>query len=137
MTRPHPGAPGAPGTSGAPGAEPLPDSWEAVLAGVEADVRRAEALVEAPPVSSARALTPAELMMPAAEEPVLLPPLSQMPPVPLQLVERITTLRARITELQADLERCLAAARRTDQLPARPLLMPPAVEQPHFVDRRA
>jgi len=119
---------------------PGTDSWEAVLAAVEADVRRTESLLATKPpavaAASAPALAPAELMLPATEEPVL-PPLAQMPPVPPELVERITELRSRIVELTADLERCLAAARRRDALASRPLHVAPAVERPHFVDRRA
>jgi hypothetical protein len=121
-----------------------PDSWEAVLAAVEADVNRTEQLLGPTVTQPAPALAPAELMLPVAEDPVL-PPFAQMPPVPPELVERITELRARIVELRADLERCLAAARRTEQLTARAHpgsalglhLGAPAVEQPHFVDRRA
>ena len=74
-------------------------------------------------------------MLPA-EGPVL-PPFEQMPPVPPELIGRIKELRAHIDELQADLERCLAAARRPDHLLPRPLITTPAEESPHFVDRRA
>jgi hypothetical protein len=115
---------------------PAPDSWEAVLAAVEADLHRTQQLLGPTVVASAPALTPAELMLPA-EGPVL-PPLEHMPPVPPELIGRITELRARILELQADLERCLAAARRPDHLLPRPLRAAAAEdERPHFVDRRA
>jgi hypothetical protein len=107
-----------------------------VLAAVEADLHRTEQLLAPSLVTSAHALTPAELMLPAGEDPVL-PPLDQMPPVPPELADRITELSNRIAVLSADLERCLAAARRWDRSTARPLLATPAEEQPHFIDRRA
>ena len=114
---------------------PAPDSWEAVLAAVEADLHRTEQLLGPSVVACTPALTPAELMLPV-DGPAL-PPLEQMPPVPAELVGRIKELRARIVELQADLGRCLAAARRPDHLLTRPLITAPADESPHFVDRRA
>ena len=114
---------------------PAPDSWEAVLAAVEADLHRTEQLLGPSVIPGPPALTPAELMLPA--DGPLLPPLEHMPAVPPELVGRIKELRARIVELQADLERCLAAARRPDHLLPRPLITAPAQESPHFVDRRA
>jgi hypothetical protein len=107
-----------------------------VLAAVEADVRQTESLLNSPVVSGvASTLAPADLMLPAVEAPPL-PPLDRMPPVPAELIDRITELRTRIGELQADLERCLAATRRPERIGARPLLVTPGVEQPRFVDRR-
>jgi hypothetical protein len=120
----------------APAAQPAPESWEAVLAAVEADLHRTEQLLAPSLVTSTQALTPAELMLPVGEDPVL-PAFDQMPPVPPELAERITDLSNRIAVLSADLERCLAAARRWDRSTARPLLSAPAEEQPHFIDRRA
>jgi len=114
---------------------PAPDSWDAVLAAVEADLHRTEQLLGPSVIACPPALAPAELMLPA-DGPVL-PPLEHMPAVPPELVGRIKELRARIVELQADLERCLAAARRPDHLLPRPLITTPAEESPHFVDRRA
>lgn len=114
---------------------PAPDSWEAVLAAVEADLHRTEQLLGPSAVACTPALAPAELMLPA-DGPVL-PPFEQMPPVPPELIGRIKELRAHIVELQADLERCLAAARRPDHQLPRPLITAPAEESPHFVDRRA
>jgi len=114
---------------------PAPDSWDAVLAAVEADLHRTEQLLGPSVIPGPPALTPAELMLPA--DGPLLPPLEHMPAVPPELVGRIKELRARIVELQADLERCLAAARRPDHLLPRPLITAPAQESPHFVDRRA
>lgn len=114
---------------------PAPDSWEAVLAAVEADLHRTQQLLGPAEVTTTPALAPAELMLPA-DGPVL-PPLEHMPPVPPELVERITELRARIVELQGDLSRCLAAARRPDHLLTRPLHAAAEAEPPHFVDRRA
>lgn len=118
-----------------PESGPAPDSWEAVLAAVEADLRRTERLLGPSVTVPPPALTPAELMLPA-DGPVL-PPLELMPPVPADLIDHIKELQTRIGELQADLERCLAAARRPDHSPSRPLLAAPAVEYAHFVDRRA
>ena len=140
MTATHTPAPGA-----APGSapDPAPGSWEAVLAAVEADLHRTEQLLGPSVVAHVPALAPAELMLPA-DGPEL-PAFEHMPPVPPELADRIKELRARIIELQADLERCLAVARRADH-PAlnpfrhgagRPLLGSAVDQQPHFVDRRA
>jgi hypothetical protein len=122
-------------SSARPSSEPAPESWETVLAAVEADLHRTERLLGPSVVSCTPGLAPAELMLPA-DGPVL-PPLELMPPVPADLIGHIKELQVRIGELQADLERCLAAARRPDHSPARPLLAAPTVEHAHFVDRRA
>ena len=123
-------------SSPAPAVQPAPESWEAVLAAVEAVVNRTEQLLAPSLITSTQSLTPAELMLPAGEDPYL-PPLDEMPPVPPELAGRITELRNRIAVLSADLERCLATARRWDRSAPRPLLAAPADEQPHFIDRRA
>ena len=117
------------------------DSWEAVLAAVEADVRRTEELVRPAAPSPASSLAPAEIMLPVADvltEPPPLPPLDRMPPVPLELVERITALRGRIEELRGELERCLAEARQqSEAITARRPIASLTAERPQFVDRRA
>jgi hypothetical protein len=117
-------------------AESSVESWEAVLAAVEADVARTAAAFALPLPSSPQPLAPAETMLPLAEPPVL-PPLAQMPDVPPELVERITELRSRIDELRGELERCLDEARRESHaLVARGTVAALAPEPPHFVDRR-
>jgi|KBSSwiStaDraftv2_1062776.scaffolds.fasta_scaffold04891_13 hypothetical protein len=100
--------------------------WERVLAAVEADARRAEALLaaadgepvpEPEPVPTAMAV-PADWLLPAghaagpegsvtAFDTDALPPLHAMPPVPDELRDRIVDLQARITALQQELARAL------------------------------
>jgi hypothetical protein len=111
--------------------------WELVLADVEADVQRSEALL-APAVLSyldpAKPLAPAELMLPAGT--VTLPPLSDMPPVPPELLNRITTLRERIIALRAELEAELAEASQIYALRSTALHPAMVTAAPQFVDRR-
>lgn len=107
------------------GAEPVsPQSWEDVLAAVEADVVRSEALV----ASAADVDAPLDLAGTAA---LVLPPLAAMPPVPEHLRERVGRLRDRIRDLEAE----LAATLREWQLPTRPAPRV-AVAAPRFLDRR-
>ena len=93
------------------------EAWERVLAAVEADARRAEAVLHAPPESfladghenpaadEARCSgLPADWLLPATTG---LPPLESMPPVPEELSERILTLRAQIVALQTELAAAL------------------------------
>jgi hypothetical protein len=113
------------------------EAWEAVLAAVEADVCRTEAIFHPAASASTTALTPAETMLPLPEPPPL-PSLGQMPPVPPELLERITELKSRIDELRSELETCLAAARQqSDAFVMRPPVRSLATETAHFVDRRA
>lgn len=90
-------------------------SWETVLHTVEQDVLRTEALLllavadlnnpaEAEVASIAKAL-----MQPAGPE---LPPLQSMPVIPPTLLERIQALRARISQVRAELELAMSANRR-------------------------
>jgi hypothetical protein len=116
-------------------------TWEEVLADVEADVARTEALVRnvTTPAGELRLtpLSPAEMMLPAPPAPRL-PDLAVMPRVPVELLQRVNTLRERIAdvgrELMAALEDVsvyLAAPAATEMavFPSRPV--PP----PRFVDR--
>jgi hypothetical protein len=97
-------------------------TWEEVLAAVEADAERTAALLTAS-------------VAPPSPEPLVLPPLAAMPPVPEQLRERIVRLRARIDELQGELAAALAEWRARDWPgPVRPPVPAPAA--PRFVDRR-
>jgi hypothetical protein len=129
VSRPDRTVPAAP-QSGEPG------SWEAVLAAVEADLDRTEQLLAPSPAPATAALTPAEVMLPVGDEPFL-PPLDRMPPVPRELAGRITELSNRIAVLSAELERCLAAARRIDRTPPHAVLAAAIERQPQFIDRRA
>ena len=97
-------------------------TWEQVLAAVEADAARTARLL-----SSSE---PVEL-----GEPPVLPALGDMPSVPEELRERITALRDRIAELQDELRAELATAVHAGHatlLPA-PSVRPAA---PQYVDRR-
>jgi hypothetical protein len=117
-------------------------AWERVLAAVEADARRAEALLGAPaedlpePEPPGEGIgqpgVPAEWMLPGGA--TELPPLSQMPAVPEELRERIESLRDRIDALQAELAEAMRELRRP-----RPAVLTgasSATSTPHFVDRR-
>ena len=117
-------------------------AWERVLAAVEADARRAEALLGTAPeavepaelpdtVPTAPAGVPADWLLPASST-TELPPLADMPPVPEELRERIESLRQRIDALQAE----LAAALRESRQPQRMVLACAAIKPPLFVDRR-
>ncbi len=127
------------------------EAWERVLAAVEADARRAEALLRIPadeplpadlvedagvklPPSFA---VPADWVLPAEAPPApaaglpALPALSQMPPVPPELRDRIEALRAEI----ADLQRQLACA--LEEWQPQPLVVVAAPQaRPVYVDRR-
>jgi hypothetical protein len=111
-------------------------AWERVLAAVEADARRAEALLHAPPEPIAPVqpdpLTgvPADWLLPTPSGD--LPAVSEMPPIPPELRERIETLRDQIGELQAELTTALRELRQ----PPRMVLAGVAAEPPVYVDRR-
>jgi hypothetical protein len=125
-------------------------SWAAVLAAVELDVRRTQALLAAtpaePPTRCAGA--PAEAMLPSTGSPAAirqysdaawaeLPAFQDMPPVPEALSERIRALRADILALQVQLTAELAQWRAT-QTARRPRELAPAASgAAFFVDRRA
>lgn len=59
----------------------------------------------------------------------------EMPPIPLELVDRIERLRAQISSLQADLQTAMAAARASTQQ-TRPHRRSGAEPRAEFVDRR-
>jgi hypothetical protein len=93
-------------------------SWTAVLADVEADIRRTEQLLAAPAAPLQSLGAPAEVTW--AE----LPAFQSMPAVPAELAERIHQLRAQIVALQAEIKaemaqwRASCAARRPGPLPS-------------------
>lgn len=117
-------------------------AWERVLAAIEADTRRAEALLQAPaeeppaePAEPALAVPadwvlPGEVVAAPAGLPAL-PPLADMPPVPDHLRERIEDLKAQIDDLQGQLARVLDEWR-----PQRVVVTGPPQAQPVYVDRR-
>lgn len=98
------------------------DSWEDVLAAVEADAERSAELVASINDLDAAVPDPGVLV---------LPPLAAMPPVPEHLRERVGRLRDRIQELEAE----LAATLREWQLPARPAPLV-GIAAPRLLDRR-
>lgn len=106
-------------------AQPVPaETWEQVLAAVEADAARTARLLSGG--------SPGEL-----GEPPVLPALADMPAVPEELRERITALRDRISELQGELAYALRVAQ-ANALPA-VVAAPPAsgaVPVAQFIDRR-
>jgi hypothetical protein len=122
------------------------DAWERVLAAVEADALRAEALLRAPGASFEPSLplppdmdeggrdhadpVPADWKLPSAVE---LPPLESMPPVPEELSERILALRSQIIELQAQLSAAMQAIPRPHP---RHTVAVVSAEAPAFIDRR-
>lgn len=117
------------------------DAWERVLAAVEADARRAEAVLQAPAEEfiqapaedgTERAQTglPAEWLLPTSAE---LPPLESMPPVPPELSERILALRDQIRQLQ---EQLAAAMHDISRNQPRTLVNAASVEVPSYIDRR-
>jgi hypothetical protein len=116
-------------------------AWERVLAAVEADARRAEAILQAPAeefiqepmdgdAESAPTGLPAEWLLPTSVE---LPPLESMPPVPQELSERILGLREQIRQLQEQLAAAMHALSRTQP---RTLVNAASVEVPSYIDRR-
>lgn len=117
-------------------------AWERVLTAIEADTRRAEALLQAAPEDlvpdTAPSIgsdgdrprgVPAEWLVPVASE---LPPLDTMPPVPEELSDRILDLRGEIIRLQSE----LAAAMRDIPRQQARIGLQPAAEPPSFIDRR-
>lgn len=120
-------------------------AWEDVLAEVEADVRATEAALatSAADFGVRRELAPAETMLPfgtsgtpgAGATGPYLPPLSGMPPVPSELLERIVELRNRIEALrmkmQAEMVELQAA---TARIAAQRPVAAVASAAPRFVD---
>lgn len=86
------------------------DSWAAVLADVEADLRRTERLLATGSEPAPAVGAPAEAMLPGPFRQYVdaswaeLPPFEEMPPVPAELTERIHLLRAQIVALQAEIK---------------------------------
>lgn len=125
------------------------EAWERVLAAVEADARRAEALLNAPVESFAHerqeggdeehrdtganghdAALPVDWMLPTGTD---LPPLEAMPPIPEELSDRILELRSQIMALQTELT---AALRDIPRIQNRKLAAVSTVEAPAYIDRR-
>jgi hypothetical protein len=94
--------------------KPAAPSWEDVLSAVEQDVRRTEAFLVlaaadlTDPAEAEAAAMAKRLMTSAAAD---LPPLALMPLVPPTLLERVTSLRERISEIRAELEAAMTANR--------------------------
>lgn len=126
---------------------PHNEAWERVLAAVAAEATRAEAVlsgsaVVAQPVQHDVVGVPTEWMLPTNPAgAAILPPLSQMPPVPPELRERIESLREHIDDLQGQLTAALGEWRRTSaqggwRQPVRPVVVSMPAEHSVFVDRR-
>jgi hypothetical protein len=114
-------------------------AWERVLAAVEADARRAEALLQSPaepapstsPAPDVLVGVPADWLLPASS--AELPSLADMPPVPPELRARIEALRDQIEVLQGELASALCEWRQ----PQRMVLAGVAHDEPPvYVDRR-
>ena len=122
------------------------EAWERVLAAVAAEAKRADALLHGPAADAAPAPVgpaglPTEWMLPTAANPAVLPPLSEMPPVPPEMRERIEELRDHIEELQAELAAAMSELRRAGangdgHVVRRPVVVAMPSEQPVYVDRR-
>lgn len=128
---------------------PLDDqeqSWEAVLAALEADLRATERTMRAPvAVSDAvldeSAAAPARTSLPRALDPSgalptmpAMPPAHAMPPISPEVEARIRELRTRIVALQLQLRDELAMLQGSMTMRPRPIV---AVESaPQFFDSR-
>lgn len=123
-------------------------AWERVLAAIEADTRKAAALLaepepepapEAPDGDDAErtARIPADWMLPVtpvSSDPLTgLPKLSDMPPVPEELRERVERLQAEIDVVRAELIAALAKQR---QIRVPHIGRSTTRQAPAFVDRR-
>jgi hypothetical protein len=118
-------------------------SWAAVLAAVEADVRRAEQLLATPAeanAATASAGAPAEAMLPGTFRQFTeaawteLPAFEDMPPVPAELTQRIHLLRAEIVALQAEIKTEMAQWRASCAT-RRPNPTQAATAESFFMDR--
>jgi hypothetical protein len=109
------------------------ETWDEVLAAVEADVARTEELLTQEPAAPVDpVLAPAQWRLPVTGPE--LPPLEQMPAVPEELRERIRELRVRIVALQVQLATELRAARAAGSAP---FVAPAAVAPPaRYFDSR-
>lgn len=122
------------------------EAWERVLAAIEADARRAEALLATPAeefpadrdedsaddgqAGPASTGLPADWLLPA---PAVLPPLEVMPPVPEELSEHILELRAEVIRLQGELAEAL---RSLPQSQPRRVVLAARAEVAAYLDRR-
>jgi hypothetical protein len=116
--------------------------WERVLAAVEADARRAEALLLADEQAAAAAdaadpgpaPVPADWLLPTTN-PTGLPSIEQLPAIPEELRERILALRAHILALQAELTSALRTWQHSQRATLGTGLVGTAVQPPVYVDR--
>jgi len=116
--------------------------WERVLAAVEADARRAEALLLADEQAAAAAEeteagpapVPADWLLPTTN-PAGLPPIEQLPAIPEELRERIVALRAHILALQAELTSALRTWQHSQRATLGTGLVGTAAQPPVYVDR--
>ena len=120
-------------------------AWEDVLAEVEADVRATEVALAASKSATdfgvRRELAPAETMLPAGTNGTpgspgpYLPPLSAMPPVPTELLDRIVELRNRIEALRVKMQaEMLELQAATARIAAQRPVAAAASAAPRFVD---
>lgn len=129
------------------------ESWDRVLAAIEADAAKAAALLMSddasvqagieyddvpaarPPGDDAPTDVPATWRLPGdpSQADAGLPASSDMPPIPPELRDRIIALRTRITQLQSDLSDAMAEARQS----MRSTESRPTPERPpELIDRR-
>jgi hypothetical protein len=116
--------------------------WERVLAAVEADARRAEALLLADEqaaaaveeADAAAARVPADWLLPTTN-PSSLPPIEQLPAIPEELRERIVALRSHILALQAELTSALRTWQHSQRATLGTGLVGTAAQPPVYVDR--
>jgi hypothetical protein len=125
--------------------ESASNSWSAVLAAVESDMRRTEQMLATPthqPPAADAGLAPAQATLPspfrqyAAVAWAELPAPDDMPPVPPEMVERIHVLRVQIVALQAEIKSEMALWRASSAA-NRPSTPPALNSEPFFVDRLA
>jgi hypothetical protein len=107
-------------------------AWEDVLAWVEADVRRS-ALLLVPDGTALSAGRPRDARGGVGEPPPLaLPDLSELPPVPAAMHERLTRLYDEIDRVSSGIRTALSQAPAAQRLNAAP---PPPTSR--FIDRHA
>lgn len=110
---------------------PVP-SWETVLHTVESDVLRTEALLTAVTTEGPeQARRAARLLTDEGADPGL-PPLTSMPALPTELLERVHALRIRLAQVRTELEIAMRANR---ALLAETIAAPPVAQgAPRFFD---
>jgi hypothetical protein len=107
-------------------------AWEDVLSAVEADVRRSALLLV--PDGTALAAGRSRSARGALDEPqpITLPDLSQLPPVPPEMREQLTQLYDEIERVSSGIRSALSQAAAAQRLSA-----PQTPRTSRFIDRRA